>query len=212
MSVRRTRILAIAAAVVLGVSIASPAVAGEKSPPPATVEEALNSGGAAAGIEFGITGPVMVSSGASKGRRPASEAPSHSSGDGVTTATAINVKCTATVDQPHFSSGAGGAIYKTRISCTGYGLATVSVKVNGLLRYDYASSSTDTGNIVWQTRASSSQTQTVVVNGISKTFYTPVAGNGGRGTGFWHATSTFQITSPLQSNVASKSYLVFKTI
>ncbi len=73
------------------------------------------------------------------------------------------------VRDPHYSSGAGGAIYKTEIWCTGTGLATVDVRTQGLLTFAPSSSPSNT-NVTFSTRATSDLTQTIVVNGIGKIF------------------------------------------
>jgi hypothetical protein len=111
---------------------------------------------------------------------------------------AIEVRCGATVNNPHFSAGAGGAIYKTDVTCTGTGLASVTVRQRGLLSF----APTDTSPLT--KRAESDYPQQVAVNGKATTFYTPQEGsNGGRGNGYWVATSTWQIIAPLVGNVAS---------
>lgn len=133
-------------------------------------------------------------------------------GDAMRSAVA-SVVYTVTVRDPHYSSGAGGAIYKNAVRCTGSGLATVRVRVRGILQLDYATSPTDTSSITWWQRATSDQTQTVTVNGAEKIYYTPQTGsNGGRGTGFWYGHSTIQITGPLVGTVGSGSKIVWKTI
>ncbi len=44
------------------------------------------------------------------------------------------VKCDIRVDYPHYSSGAGGAIYKTRYKCESKGVSTkIKLRVKGLL-------------------------------------------------------------------------------
>ncbi|WP_298741103.1 hypothetical protein [uncultured Microbacterium sp.] len=117
------------------------------------------------------------------------------------------------VRDPHYSSGAGGAIYKTEIWCSGTGLATVNVRTQGPLTFVPSSSSTNT-NVTFSKRAGSDQTQTVVVNGTGKTYYTPLTGsNGGRGTGFWRATSTWYfVVNGVYSTVGSQTKTVWKTI
>lgn len=133
-------------------------------------------------------------------------------------ASGYSVVCSGTtsdnaVRDPHYSSGAGGAIYKTVIKCTGTGLASVNVRTQGLLTFAPSSSSTNT-NVTFSQRATSDQTQNITVNGTEKTFYTPKTGsNGGRGTGFWRATSTWYFTvNGNYSTVGSQTKTVWKTI
>lgn len=95
------------------------------------------------------------------------------------------------VREPHYSTGAGGAIYKTVIKCTGVGLSSVKLRVQGLLTYGPASSRQVVDTKFVQ-RAKTSEYRNVAVNGKAETFYTPKKGsNGGRGTGWWRATSTW---------------------
>lgn len=127
--------------------------------------------------------------------------------------TVYNVTCTVDVRETHYSTGAGGAIYKNGVKCTGTGLATVSVRVRGILQLDYATSPTDTSPIVWVQRATSDQTRTVTVNGGELIYYTPLPGShGGTGTGFWYGHSTIQIVAPSVGTVGSGSYIKWKTI
>lgn len=107
------------------------------------------------------------------------------------------VECVGSIDNPHYSNGAGGAIYKSDVSCTGTGVPSVTVRQRGLLSF----AATDTSPLI--PRAESDYPQEVAVNGKPKTFYIPASGNGGRGTGYWVATSTWQIIAPGLSNPAS---------
>lgn len=107
------------------------------------------------------------------------------------------VSCTIRVNNPHYSSGAGGAIYKTNVKCSSAGVSTsVKVRLRGLLALRPASSSTATPG-KQRKRATSDQTASITANtGKWKTYYTPlVSKNGGTGKGFWTATTTGQITS-----------------
>lgn len=133
---------------------------------------------------------------------------------GVTIASSgYSVTCTGEVEYPHYSSGAGGAISKIRITCTGSGLASVRVRAQGLLQFAKSSSSTNT-NVTFVNRGDSDQWQWVTVNGATKTFYLPETGkNGGRGTGFWRATGTWYFEHPGGlSTVGSKTVTIFRTI
>lgn len=107
------------------------------------------------------------------------------------------VSCAVRVHNPHYSRGAGGAIYKTGLKCSSAGVSkSVKVRLRGLLALRPASSSTATPG-KQQKRATSDQTVTVTANtGKWTTYYTPRTGsNGGTGKGFWIATTTGQITS-----------------
>lgn len=117
------------------------------------------------------------------------------------------------VRDPHYSKGAGGAIFKTVLKCTGTGLASVKVRTQGLLTFAPSASSTNT-NVTFSRRASSDQTQTITVNGAEKTYYTPKTGlNGGRGTGYWRATSTWYfVVDGKYSTVGSHTKTVWKAI
>jgi hypothetical protein len=130
-------------------------------------------------------------------------------------AASINVVCKGSpaVRDPHYSIGAGGAIYKTVLSCTGTGASSVSVRVQGLLTFGQAASQYDVDNVKFVTRGTSDQTQVIQVNGASKTYYTPKVGsNGGTGKGFWRATSTWYISSPIQGTVGSQTVTIFENI
>lgn len=117
------------------------------------------------------------------------------------------------VNNPHYSKGAGGAIYKTTIQCQGYGRTSVPVRVQGLLSFDPASSWNEVAGTFY-TRAKSDQVQWVSVNGPAKTFYTPKVGsNGGTGMGYWRATSTWYFdVDGRNSTVGSQTKTVFKKI
>lgn len=124
------------------------------------------------------------------------------------------MSCNGTNEDVHYSSGAGGAIFKTRVSCTGYGVASVHVNLNGLLQLaPTAVPACNTGGLAWSTRARSGQGQWVTVNGSQATFYPPQSGNGGRGSGWWSMSSTFWFThAGVTSNVGSHHKYVCKTV
>ncbi|UNX53830.1 hypothetical protein MF406_12685 [Georgenia sp. TF02-10] len=128
-------------------------------------------------------------------------------------ATGYRVVCKGSVEYAHLSRGAGGAVSKIRITCTGSGLSSVNVRVQGLLQFARSSSPNNT-NVNFVQRASSDQWQRVIVNGSAVTFYLPeVGGNGGRGTGFWRSTGTWYFKHPGgDSTVGSDTVTVFKTI
>lgn len=122
-------------------------------------------------------------------------------------AQAVVVECHATVHEPHFSKGAGGAIFKTSVTCRGSGVPEVQVRVRGYLSFAPTPSGERTG------RASSDETQSVALNGPPVVFYTPKVGsNGGRGNGAWFATATAQAVAPVVSNIADDTYAVQKNI
>lgn len=112
-------------------------------------------------------------------------------------AAAATASCTLTPHNAHYSFGAGGAIFKTAVKCTGTGIPTVSVRLNGYLGFapSPGPSYPATGPI--QNRASSTQVQTITVNGPGVIYYTPIAGNGGTGTGSWIRTVTGEIVAPV---------------
>lgn len=117
------------------------------------------------------------------------------------------VTCTAQLDYPHKSTGAGGALAKTRISCTGTGLSTVSVRNVGGVLFRTGASGTLTE------RARSAYNQTITVNGGAVTYYIPQTGNGGTGNGYWFNTSSWQIQTPMgNGTVGSNTAFIFRNI
>ncbi len=135
--------------------------------------------------------------------------------DGVTLSASDSgwsVTCSGTNDNAHYSRNAGGAIFKTRITCTGYGVSQVFIHYQGGLKLDWAVNCS-TSNIAWVERAAAKYGQWVEVNGDVKTFYTPQSGNGGRGTDWWGMSSTFYfIHDGLISSVGSHHNYVCDTI
>lgn len=117
------------------------------------------------------------------------------------------------VNDPHPSKGAKGAIYKTRVECHGHGLSSINLRVRGLLRFA-ASKDPDNTDVKFHTRAKSLEHRHVTVNGASETFYTPREGkNGGHGTGFWRATSTWMFNvNGHPSTVGSQTKTAWKKI
>lgn len=110
------------------------------------------------------------------------------------------VGCTGEVQNPHYSAGAGGAIAKIRMTCSGTGYSTVNVRVRGLLSFSPSSYQT------LQPRASLDETRAIAVNGGTVTFYLPgVGSNGGTGNGYWAATATWQIVAPGVGNSAEQT-------
>lgn len=118
------------------------------------------------------------------------------------------------IDSPHYSKGAGGAIFKTRIQCSGYGATTVRVRAQGLLSFAAAKNADDTGQKKFKKRADSDYWQTINVNGPAVTFYTPQPGkHGGVGKGFWMATSTWYYhVAGVTSTVGSETQVKFRNI
>ncbi len=108
-------------------------------------------------------------------------------------ASANHTSCTMSVDNPHYSSGAGGIITKAKIYCTGSG---VSAKVEAML---------------WLCPKKGDRTEAWVSNncqlkGYGDNFYTPVpvaktqvtyareSGQpGARGKGYWIACGMFEV-------------------
>jgi hypothetical protein len=126
--------------------------------------------------------------------------------------TVYKVACTGQIQDPHFSTGAGGAIAKLNVKCTGTGASAVTVRTRGLLTFAASSSPSQT-KVTFGTRATSDYSQSVTVNGKEVTFYLPQPGsNGGRGTGFWRATFTWQITSLPGATVGSDTKTIWRAI
>ncbi len=129
-------------------------------------------------------------------------------------AASFTVICKPTADNPHYSSGAQGVIYKTRVVCTGTGSypATVVIRVRGGLFWDSARYNGDTSNgVSWSQLRTSDETRTVSVNGSTNTFYTPRTGQtGAYFTGHYQGTSTVTIVTPTGQTIgASTSNAVF---
>lgn len=128
-------------------------------------------------------------------------------------AASFTVTCKPTADNPHYSSGAGGVIYKTRVVCTGTGSypASVTIRVRGGLFWDSAQYNGDTSNgISWAQLRTSDESRTVLVNGSTNTFYTPRSGEiGAYFTGHYQGTSTVEITSPTGQTIGSSTSNVF---
>lgn len=111
----------------------------------------------------------------------------------------INITCTGKLQYPHLSAslkkfGIRSVDNKIDISCTGYGAASVQVRVRGIISFAPAVSATDTKNKVYQLRASTSETKTLTVNGKKVEFTCPSTGRAGAGLGkgFWATTFTYQ--------------------
>lgn len=127
-------------------------------------------------------------------------------------AASVKIVCSGTLQYPHLSSGAGGAIAKIDIKCTGSGATHAQVRVRGLLSFAASKSKTDT-KVTFVKRGESNQTQKVAVNGGKVTYYIPQVGkNGGHGAGFWRVTATWQIVSPGTGTVGSDTATIWKTI
>ncbi|WP_460306796.1 ricin-type beta-trefoil lectin domain protein [Actinocorallia aurea] len=110
------------------------------------------------------------------------------------------VKCTMTVESPHWSKLYKGVIYKNRVTCTGWGRTSVSVYVTGNLSYVYGGSKGNCAAGPATTVARSKQSQQVPVNGGPKTFYTPLSKKV-TAAGTYYGSSTFQITSPQRTSI-----------
>ena len=127
------------------------------------------------------------------------------------------IQCDGTVDQVHYSSGAGGAIAKARIKCKSTSSVVTSATVH--LECVIGLSTTSTAG-PWVVRAASGYSQSVQTGfnnwGASKTYYCPhqSGANAGRGTGYWKASFAGSITSPGQfANVAGGTSITpWKTI
>lgn len=176
---------------------------GEPTLPP-NLDEIMNAGIPEEGYS---TGPqVLEISGSANGV---------ARGPGIGTGS-YTVTCVATMEDPHYSEKAGGAIFKTRASCTGTGSypALVQMRIKGLLQLDHAEYPTETSPSIFVTKATSDEIQSITVNGTTITYYTPLVGNnGGFGRGFWATTITGQIVWPQVSVwTASNTNILFTAV
>lgn len=121
--------------------------------------------------------------------------------------------CKNAVNDTHLSKPAGGAVFKTVLKCTGYGLDSVNVRTRGALTFAPSKSATNT-KVSFRERGTSDLSQKITVNGKAVTYYTPGVGkNGGRGTGFWRATATWQfMVGDKYSTVGSQTRTLWKTV
>ncbi|WP_369368284.1 hypothetical protein AB5L52_41250 [Streptomyces sp. CG4] len=112
--------------------------------------------------------------------------------------------CTAQIDNPHFSNGAGSVIFKARMSCTTNGnVPSVNLRVRGVLGYVPGGSPGHPAQGPPGTAATSDQTQTVPTNGQQVTYYTPVPDDPKKITasGTYVGSVTFQIVAPAVGTV-----------
>lgn len=107
--------------------------------------------------------------------------------------------CGLEINSPHWSSGAGSVIFKTRILCD----KDAQVFVKGRLGYVAGGSPGKPVQGPPEIVATSSQTQNVK-GGVIKTYYTPLA-NGAkvRKSGTYMGMSEGQIMTPCCSNIGS---------
>jgi len=134
------------------------------------------------GASIGILGLVTPASAGSSAPFPAPTA----------TATVTTV-CNITADNPHYSAGAGGVIYKTRITCN----TPATLYVNGAL-----ASGPLYGPLV--TRATSAETRNVA-GGVQNTFYTPRTGSVTCWTGvYYQGYTTVTIAGGTTASVSSQ--------
>lgn len=115
---------------------------------------------------------------------------------------------------PSLSSADSSSATETvtlRSSASGYAVVCKGTTSSNAVRDPHYSNNT---NVTFSRRASSDQTQTITVNGAEKTYYTPKTGlNGGRGTGYWRATSTWYfVVDGKYSTVGSHTKTVWKAI
>lgn len=133
---------------------------------------------------------------------------------GVRARTLSCIECKVVAENPHFSGGTGGMIFKSRVTCTGKGshAKTATVRVRGGLFLSAATNEKDTRRPSFIAARSSDETRGVKVNGASSTFYTSaVRGDGAKGTGFWSGTSSLAIIVPSGwATSSSTSQVVFK--
>ncbi|WP_241741132.1 hypothetical protein [Streptomyces sp. L2] len=107
--------------------------------------------------------------------------------------------CTAQIDNPHFSNGAGRVIFNGRMSCTSIGnTPQVNLRVLGILGYVPGGSPGHPAQGPPGAAATSDQTHTVPTNGQQVTYYTPIPGDPKKitATGTYTGSVTFQIVSP----------------
>ncbi|MGP5053381.1 hypothetical protein [Brachybacterium alimentarium] len=117
------------------------------------------------------------------------------------------IACTGQLDTTHYSKGAGGAIYKVKVKCTGTGLDRVNVRVRSILSFTPHAQGSP------KKRAQADQIRTVTVGSPSPmVYYVPMSGNAGLGNGYWVKTTTMQITSPGHGTVGSKTVSEKKNI
>ena len=204
MMIKRFSVLLLALASLAGV-VGTGAGAQDLGPVATGVSETLSSKAGAGQIPKGTQYfPVGCDTDAEGGSIPSA---------GVTPSADITISCSGTNDDAHYSSNAGGAVFKTRITCTGNVNPQVFVQYQGRLQLAWAVCP-GTSNLVWFERATSKYGQWVDVNGGAKTFYTPQPGSsGGRGAGWWAMSSTFCfVYSGVTSSVGSHHNYVCKTI
>ena len=87
--------------------------------------------------------------------------------EGVTAAALPPGACTATINNPHYSSGAGGVIFKTRITCT----VNATLELSGTLM---EGTQVGPGPVVRSSVETRSQ-----MGGVTTTWYTPLEGRAG---------------------------------
>ncbi|QHC22206.1 hypothetical protein [Streptomyces sp. GS7] len=112
--------------------------------------------------------------------------------------------CTAQVDNPHFSNGAGSVIFKARMSCTTNGnVPEVNLRVWGTLGAVSGGSPGHPAQGPPVPAATSDQTQTVPTNGQQVTYYTPAPDATRKiiGSGTYVGSVTFQIVAPALGTV-----------
>ena len=118
-----------------------------------------------------------------------------------TTAAGDVVICGLDINNPHWSSGAGSVIYKTRILCDD----DAQVLVEGTLLYVAGGSPGNPAQGPGQVAATSAQTQNVTA-GVIRTYYTPEQdGSNVTRDGTYGGSSRGQIMEPCCSNVGSDS-------
>lgn len=177
----------VVALVTAGVAVAPASAFGVKPDPNAAIAAQLLRDVA------GMTGPAVTG-------LPLEAVLDGSSAGDIRPQAALNgIVCSGQVQNVQYSTGAGGAVGKVDVTCTGTA-ATVSVKVAGLLRFG-------ADGQPYSVRAQApSLAQNVVVNGAKKTWYLPQVGsNGGLGTGWWEQTYTLYFTLGVKSSTVSSS-------
>ncbi|MEU1630437.1 hypothetical protein ABZ746_35120 [Streptomyces sp. NPDC020096] len=106
------------------------------------------------------------------------------------------VLCSVHADNPHYSGGAKGVIYKSRVTCAGT-VPAEEVRCQGQLIYSV-------GGEPPSTAATSDETRTVTTDGSTTTFYTPqYGGKNIQWSGNFQGYTTCTLVSPYTGTVGS---------
>ena len=115
--------------------------------------------------------------------------------DNARSVTGAQVSCSASIENPHFSDGAGSVIFKTRITCEG-DAPPVQVRVRGTLGSVAGGAPGRPAQGPPATQATSEQVRTVPMGGTA-TYYTPATnGSKVRGSGTYVGNIVGEIVGP----------------